>query len=98
MRVAGAGVSVGVTVGTQTRAGKVTTALLMRALQSANMTSAATAIFVSEPSRLAPARMNVWVRSGYACLPLSGIAMPSICKAPTLAVRQCKMNRSAIKL
>ena len=91
-------VAVEVAVATQARAGKSTTASLTRALQSARIVRAATAILVSDPSRLAPARMKVWVRSGYACLPSSGMTIPSICKAPTSAVRQCKTNWVGVKL
>ncbi len=60
----GVGLLVGVTVGAQARAGKSTTESFTRALQSASRVRAATAILVSEPSRLAPVRMKVWVRSG----------------------------------
>jgi hypothetical protein len=87
-----------VTVGAQARAGKLTTASFTRALQPASTVRAATAILVSEPSRLAPVRMKVCVRSGYALLPRSGMAMPSICKAPTSAVRQLKTNWVGVNL
>lgn len=91
------GLLVGVMVGAQASAGKSTTASFRRALQSANIVRAATAILVSEPSRLVPVKMNVWVRSGYALLPWSGRAMPSMCKAPISVVRQLKMNCLGVK-